>query len=99
MNNITREDIAEFINNEFGLTKKDCINLVNDIIEEKVRPAVARDGGDIIFNKFQDGIVYITMQGSCDGCPASEMTLKNGVENLLKHFVPEVESVVPLQND
>ncbi|MEC9392673.1 MAG: NifU family protein [Pseudomonadota bacterium] len=72
---------------------------INDIIEEKVRPAVARDGGDIIFNKFQDGIVYITMQGSCDGCPASEMTLKNGVENLLKHFVPEVDSVVPLQNE
>ena len=69
------------------------------IIEEKVRPAVARDGGDIIFNKFEDGVVYISMRGSCDGCPASTMTLKNGVENLLKHYVPEVESVVPLQNE
>ena len=72
---------------------------INEIIEDKVRPAVARDGGDIIFNKFEDGIVYITMRGSCDGCPASTMTLKNGVENLLKHYIPEVESVVPLQND
>ena len=72
---------------------------INEIIEDKVRPAVARDGGDIIFNKFQNGIVYITMRGSCDGCPASTMTLKNGVENLLKHYIPEVESVVPLQND
>ena len=72
---------------------------INEIIEDKVRPAVARDGGDIIFNKFENGIVYITMRGSCDGCPASTMTLKNGVENLLKHYIPEVESVVPLQND
>ncbi len=72
---------------------------INAIIEEKVRPAVARDGGDIIFNKFEDGVVYISMRGSCDGCPASTMTLKNGVENLLKHYVPEVESVVPLQNE
>ncbi len=72
---------------------------INNIIEEKVRPAVARDGGDIIFNKFEDGVVYISMRGSCDGCPASQMTLKNGVENLLKHYVPEVNSVVPLQNE
>ena len=72
---------------------------INEIIEDKVRPAVARDGGDIIFNKFEDGIVYISMRGSCDGCPASTMTLKNGVENLLKHYVPEVQSVVPLPNE
>ena len=85
-----------------GNDEEDSKNItlkINQIIEEKVRPAVARDGGDIIFNKFEDGVVYISMRGSCDGCPASTMTLKNGVENLLKHYAPEVESVVPLQNE
>ena len=86
-----------FINDE-DVNRSEAIK-INQIIEEKVRPAVARDGGDIIFNKFEDGVVYISMRGSCDGCPASTMTLKNGVENLLKHYVPEVESVVPLQNE
>ncbi len=96
-----------FLNNENSHTIPEDIKELNDetsikineIIEEKVRPAVARDGGDIIFNKFEDGIVYISMRGSCDGCPASTMTLKNGVENLLKHYIPEVQSVVPLQNE
>ena len=96
-----------FLNNENSHTNPEDIKELNDetsikineIIEEKVRPAVARDGGDIIFNKFEDGIVYISMRGSCDGCPASTMTLKNGVENLLKHYIPEVQSVVPLQNE
>jgi len=87
------------IDNQKVNTLDDVSLKINNIIEEKVRPAVARDGGDIIFNKFEDGIVYISMRGSCDGCPASQMTLKNGVENLLKHYVPEVDSVVPLQNE
>jgi Fe-S cluster biogenesis protein NfuA len=69
---------------------------IKDLIETRVRPAVARDGGDIIFQGFQDGVVYLHMQGSCSGCPSSSMTLKHGIENLLKHFVPEVRSVEPV---
>lgn len=66
---------------------------IKQILEERVRPAVAMDGGDIVFDRFEDGVVYLRMHGACSGCPSSTMTLKSGVENLLKHFVPEVESV------
>ena len=66
---------------------------IKDIISTHVRPAVAQDGGDIVFDSYRDGIVYVTMKGSCDGCPSSAMTLKNGVENLLKHYIPEVQGV------
>jgi Fe-S cluster biogenesis protein NfuA len=66
---------------------------IKDIISTHVRPAVAQDGGDIVFESYRDGIVYVTMKGSCDGCPSSAMTLKNGVENLLKHYIPEVQGV------
>ena len=66
---------------------------IKDIISTHVRPAVAQDGGDIVFENFKDGIVYVSMKGSCDGCPSSTMTLKNGVENLLKHYIPEVQGV------
>ena len=58
-----------------------------------MRPAVANDGGDITFRGFKDGVVYLNMKGSCSGCPSSTATLKNGVENLLKHFVPEIREV------
>ena len=66
---------------------------IKDIISTHIRPAVAQDGGDIVFENFKDGIVYVSMKGSCDGCPSSTMTLKNGVENLLKHYIPEVQGV------
>ena len=66
------------------------------ILETKVRPAVARDGGDIKFKGYKDGKVKVEMQGSCSGCPSSTMTLKNGVENLLKHYVPEVTEVITI---
>ena len=66
------------------------------ILETKVRPAVARDGGDIKFKEYKDGKVKVEMQGSCSGCPSSTMTLKNGVENLLKHYVPEVTEVITI---
>ena len=66
---------------------------IKEIIASHIRPAVAQDGGDIVFKNFKDGIVYVSMKGSCDGCPSSTMTLKNGVENLLKHYIPEVQSV------
>ena len=63
------------------------------ILDQKIRPAVARDGGDIKFKEFKNGIVKVELQGSCSGCPSSTMTLKQGVENLLKHYVPEVKVV------
>ena len=67
------------------------------ILEEKIRPAVARDGGDIKFKEFKDGIVKVQLQGSCSGCPSSTMTLKQGVQNLLRHYLPEVKEVVAIQ--
>ena len=67
------------------------------ILEQKIRPAVAKDGGDIKFKEFKDGIVKVQLQGSCSGCPSSTMTLKQGVQNLLCHYIPEVKEVVAIQ--
>ena len=69
---------------------------IKEIIDTKVRPAVAKDGGDIIFQSFDNGIVYLHMQGSCSGCPSSTATLKAGIENMLKHYIPEVREVRPV---
>lgn len=66
---------------------------IRELIETRVRPAVANDGGDIVFDRFEDGVVYLHMRGACAGCPSSTMTLKSGIENMLKHFVPEVQAV------
>ena len=66
---------------------------IKELIETRVRPAVANDGGDIIFRGYRAGTVYLKMQGACSGCPSSTATLRHGIENLLKHFIPEVESV------
>ena len=66
---------------------------IKELIEIKVRPAVAMDGGDIIFHSFENGVVYLVLKGSCSGCPSSTVTLKNGIENMLKHYIPEVEAV------
>ena len=63
------------------------------ILDQKIRPAVAKDGGDIKFKEFRDGVVKVQLQGSCSGCPSSSMTLKQGVQNLLCHYIPEVKSV------
>ena len=64
------------------------------ILEEKIRPAVARDGGDIKFKEFKDGVVKVQLQGSCSGCPSSTMTLKQGVQNILRHYIPDVKEVI-----
>jgi Fe-S cluster biogenesis protein NfuA len=69
---------------------------IKDLLETRVRPAVAQDGGDIIFDSFKDGVVYLHMQGSCSGCPSSTATLKMGIENMLRHYVPEVVEVRPV---
>jgi Fe-S cluster biogenesis protein NfuA len=64
-----------------------------EIIETRVRPSVAMDGGDIVYQGFEDGIVYLQLRGACSGCPSSSVTLKNGIESMLQHFVPEVKGV------
>lgn len=71
----------------------DVVEQIKDLIETRVRPAVANDGGDIIYRGFREGVVYLQMQGACSGCPSSTATLKNGIESLLKHYVPEVNEV------
>jgi len=71
----------------------DLVKQIKELIETRVRPAVAQDGGDIIFRGFEDGIVQLELHGSCSGCPSSTVTLKNGIENMLKHYVPEVIAV------
>ncbi|MGD1886674.1 MAG: NifU family protein [Cohaesibacteraceae bacterium] len=72
---------------------RSLVETIKELLETRVRPAVAQDGGDITFKGFQDGIVYLNMRGACAGCPSSTATLKNGIENLLRHFVPGVEEV------
>jgi Fe-S cluster biogenesis protein NfuA len=75
----------------------EIVKQIKELIEIKVRPAVAMDGGDINFHSFTDGVVYLILQGSCSGCPSSTITLKNGIENMLKHYVPEVDSVEQIE--
>jgi Fe-S cluster biogenesis protein NfuA len=69
---------------------------IKELIETRVRPAVASDGGDIIFQGYRDGVVFLHMRGACSGCPSSTATLKHGIENLLRHFVPDVQEVRPI---
>ena len=71
----------------------DVVNQINEVIESKVKPAVAKDGGDIKFVSFENGVVKVELRGSCSGCPSSTMTLKQGVQNLLCHYIPEVKQV------
>ena len=78
------------INEDYGELEKKIVK----ILDQKIRPAVAKDGGDIKFKEFKDGVVMVQLQGSCSGCPSSTMTLKQGVQNLLCHYLPEVKEVV-----
>ena len=71
----------------------EIVGQIRELIETRVRPAVAKDGGDIVYRGFKDGTVFLAMHGACAGCPSSTMTLKQGIESLLKHYVPEVETV------
>ena len=73
--------------------ESDVISQIKELIDTRVRPAVAQDGGDIVYKGFENGIVYLHMQGACAGCPSSTMTLKHGIENMLRHYVPEVQEV------
>ena len=80
----------------FNEADAETVAIIKDLIETRVRPAVANDGGDITFRGFKDGIVYLDMRGACSGCPSSTATLKHGIQNLLRHFVPEVVEVQPM---
>ena len=79
-----------------SLNLSDVEKKIINILETKVRPAVARDGGDIKFKEFKDGVVIVNLQGSCSGCPSSAMTLKQGVQNLLCHYIPEIKEVIAI---
>jgi Fe-S cluster biogenesis protein NfuA len=74
----------------------EIVKQIKELLDTRVRPAVAMDGGDIIYQSFKEGIVYLHMQGACSGCPSSTATLKMGIENMLKHYVPEVKEVRPV---
>ena len=80
----------------FDAADEETVTLIKDLIETRVRPAVAGDGGDITFKGFKEGVVYLQMQGACYGCPSSTATLQHGIQNLLRHFVPEVQEVRPV---
>ena len=86
------DEEGEFFNEQDAET----VANIKDLIETRVRPAVANDGGDITFRGFKDGIVYLNMKGSCAGCPSSTATLQHGIQNLLKHFIPDVIEVRPV---
>ena len=88
---------SETKNNKIKVSEDtDMVKQIKELLDTRVRPAVAMDGGDIVFESFVDGIVYLHMQGSCQGCPSSTATLKMGIENMLKHYVPEVKEVRPV---
>ncbi len=76
-----------------GEEDSEVVSQIKELIDTRVRPAVAQDGGDIVFQGFEEGVVFLTMQGACAGCPSSTATLKMGIENMLKHYIPEVVEV------
>jgi len=78
---------------DYDPADEDTVQTIKELLETRVRPAVAQDGGDITFSGFRDGVVYLHMRGACSGCPSSTATLRHGIENLLKHFCPEVQQV------
>jgi Fe-S cluster biogenesis protein NfuA len=80
----------------FDANDASTVATIKELIETRVRPAVANDGGDITFRGYKDGVVFLNMKGACSGCPSSTATLKNGIENLLRHFVPDVTEVRPM---
>lgn len=92
-----KEVMFEHKEQEDSSEDSEIVKQIKELIEVKVRPAVAMDGGDITFHSFVDGVVYLVLKGSCSGCPSSTITLKNGIENMLKHYIPEVESVEQIE--
>ena len=92
MDSVAAGDGDEF----FDGADAETVATIKDLIETRVRPAVANDGGDITFKGFKDGVVYLNMKGACSGCPSSTATLRHGIQNLLRHFIPDVTEVRPV---
>jgi len=102
LNDYFEKNNEPILNNKKKITNSnnnsdEIVNKIMEVLDTKIRPAVARDGGDIKFVSFEDGVVKVLLQGSCSGCPSSLMTLKQGVQNLLKHYVKEVNTVEAVQ--
>ena len=93
---VASDEAADEQDEFFNEADAETVATIKDLIETRVRPAVASDGGDITFRGFRDGVVYLNMKGSCAGCPSSTATLQHGIQNLLKHFVPDVVEVRPM---
>lgn len=87
---VIKEDAGEAVDDG---EDSEIVKQIKELLETRVRPAVAQDGGDIIFHRFEDGIVYLTMMGACSGCPSSGATLKHGIENMLRYYIPEITEV------
>jgi Fe-S cluster biogenesis protein NfuA len=87
---------AEAVDEFFDAKDAETVATIKDLIETRVRPAVAGDGGDITFRGYKEGVVYLNMKGACSGCPSSTATLRHGIQNLLRHFVPDVVEVRPM---
>jgi Fe-S cluster biogenesis protein NfuA len=90
------DEAADEADEFFDETDAETVAMIKDLLETRVRPAVANDGGDITFRGFKEGIVYLNMKGACSGCPSSTATLQHGIQNLLRHFVPDVVEVRPM---
>ncbi len=90
------EDANDSAAESYDPEDEGTVATIKELLETRVRPAVAQDGGDITFSGFRDGVVYLHMRGACSGCPSSTATLRHGIENLLKHFCPDVQAVQPV---
>jgi Fe-S cluster biogenesis protein NfuA len=90
---VSSSDEAPASDEFFEPEHADLVETIKELLDSRIRPAVAGDGGDITFRGFRDGTVFLSMKGACSGCPSSTATLKHGIENLLRHYVPEVEAV------
>jgi Fe-S cluster biogenesis protein NfuA len=89
-------DQYDGVNESFAPEDAETVKTIKELLDTRVRPAVAQDGGDITFQGYRDGVVFLHMRGACSGCPSSTATLRHGIENLLRHFIPEVQEVRPV---
>jgi Fe-S cluster biogenesis protein NfuA len=90
------EVAGEDVHEHYDPADEGTVQTIKELLDTRVRPAVANDGGDIVFHGFKDGVVYLHMRGACSGCPSSTATLRHGIENLLRHFCPDVQEVRPV---
>ncbi len=93
---VLKQGVARTEHREHDGPDQEIVKQIKELLDTRVRPAVAQDGGDITFYGFERGVVYLHMQGACAGCPSSTITLKMGIENLLRHYIPEVTEVCPV---